>query len=86
MSTVVLGAKYCRTAAQSTTVRPNISTAGGPLSSTKINLRGDVSMNMNGNGALVVVDGVPLSSQMNNPGGSYGAGSNSKGSVDYGNG
>lgn len=64
----------------------NISTAGGPLSSTKINLRGDVSMNMNGNGALVVVDGVPLSSPMNNPGGSYGAGSNSEGSVDYGNG
>ena len=64
----------------------NISTAGGPLSSTKINLRGDVSMNMNGNGALVVVDGVPLSSPMNNPGGSYGACSNSEGSVDYGNG
>ena len=83
---VVLGTKYCRTAAQSTTVRPNISTAGGPLSSTKINRRGDVSMNMNGNGALVVVDGVPLSSQMNNSGGSYGAGSNSEGSVDYGNG
>lgn len=64
----------------------SISTAGGPLSSTKINLRGDVSMNMNGNGALVVVDGVPLSSPMNNPGGSYGAGSNAEGSVDYGNG
>ena len=43
-------------------------------------------MNMNGNGALVVVDGVPLSSPMNNPGGSYGASSNSEGSVDYGNG
>lgn len=64
----------------------SVSTAGGPLSSTKINLRGDVSMNMNGNGALVVVDGVPLSSPMNNPGGSYGAGSNAEGSVDYGNG
>ena len=56
------------------------------MSSTKIHLRGDVSMNMNGNGALVVVDGVPLSSSINNPGGSYGAGSNSEGSVDYGNG
>lgn len=64
----------------------NVTTAGGPLSSTKISLRGDVSMNMDGNGALVVVDGVPLSSPMNNPGGSYGAGGNSEGSVDYGNG
>ena len=51
----------------------NVTTAGGPLSSSKISLRGDVSMNIGGNGALVVVDGVPLSSPMNNPGGSYGA-------------
>lgn len=64
----------------------NVTTAGGPLSSTQINLRGNVSMNMDGNGALIVVDGVPLSSPMNNPGGSYGAGGNSEGSVDYGNG
>lgn len=64
----------------------NVVTAGGPLSSTQINLRGNVSMNMDGNGALIVVDGVPLSSPMNNPGGSYGAGGNSEGSVDYGNG
>lgn len=64
----------------------NVSTAGGPLSSTQINLRGNVSMNIDGNGALIVVDGVPLSSPMNNPGGSYGAGGNSEGSVDYGNG
>lgn len=64
----------------------NVVLAGGPLSSTQINLRGNVSMNMDGNGALIVVDGVPLSSPMNNPGGSYGAGGNSEGSVDYGNG
>lgn len=64
----------------------NVVSAGGPLSSTQINLRGNVSMNMDGNGALIVVDGVPLSSPMNNPGGSYGAGVNSEGSVDYGNG
>lgn len=64
----------------------NVVSAGGPLSSTQINLRGNVSMNMDGNGALIVVDGVPLSSPMNNPGGSYGAGGNSEGSVDYGNG
>lgn len=64
----------------------NVVSAGGPLSSTQINLRGNVSMNMDGNGALIVVDGVPLSSPMNNPDGSYGAGGNSEGSVDYGNG
>lgn len=64
----------------------NVVSAGGPLSSTQINLRGNVSMNMDGNGALIVMDGVPLSSPMNNPGGSYGAGGNSEGSVDYGNG
>ena len=64
----------------------NVVSAGGPLSSTQINLRGNVSMNMDGNGALIVVDGMPLSSPMNNPGGSYGAGGNSEGSVDYGNG
>lgn len=64
----------------------NVVSAGGPLSSTQINLRGNVSMNMDANGALIVVDGVPLSSPMNNPGGSYGAGGNSEGSVDFGNG
>lgn len=64
----------------------SVISAGGPLSSTQINLRGNVSMNMDGNGALIVVDGVPLSSPMNNPGGSYGAGGNSEGSVDFGNG
>ena len=64
----------------------NVVSAGGPLSSTQINLRGNVSMNMDGNGALIVVDGMPLSSPMNNAGGSYGAGGNSEGSVDYGNG
>lgn len=60
--------------------------AGGPFSSTKISLRGDVSLNMGGNAALIVVDGVPMSSPMNNSGTSYGAGSNAEGSVDFGNG
>ena len=32
----------------------NVISAGGPLSSTQINLRGNVSMNMDGNGALIV--------------------------------
>lgn len=64
----------------------NVITAGGPLSSTKISLRGDVSLNQAGNAALIVVDGVPMASPMNNPGQAYGAGDNAEGSVDYGNG
>jgi hypothetical protein len=35
-----------------------------PLGSSRISLRGDVSLNQNGNNALVVVDGVPMSSPM----------------------
>lgn len=64
----------------------NVIGSGGPLSSTKISLRGDVSLNQSGNAALIVVDGVPMSSPMNNPGQAYGAGDNAEGSVDYGNG
>ncbi len=64
----------------------SISSAGGPLGSTKISLRGDVSLNQDGNGALIIVDGVPLSSPMSNPGVAYGAGGSSELSIDYGNG
>lgn len=63
----------------------NISSAGGPLSSSQLVLRGNSSMNVDGNGALIVVDGVPMASPMNNPGQSYGAGESAEGSVDYGN-
>lgn len=59
---------------------------GGPLNSTRISLRGDVSLNKDGNNALVIVDGVPLSSPMTNPGSAYGAGSSTELAVDYGNG
>lgn len=59
---------------------------GGPLSSTRITLRGDVSLNMNGNNALIIVDGVPMSSPQSNPGTAYGAGTSAELSVDYGNG
>ncbi|MBP9482202.1 MAG: TonB-dependent receptor plug domain-containing protein, partial [Parabacteroides sp.] len=59
---------------------------GGPIGSTRISLRGDVSLNQNGNNALIVVDGVPMSSPMTNPGTAYGAGSASELSIDYGNG
>ena len=64
----------------------SVISSGGPLNSSRISLRGDVSLNQNGNNALVVVDGVPMSSPMTNPGVAYGAGSNSELSVDYGNG
>ena len=52
----------------------SIISSGGPLSTSRISVRGDVSLNANGNNALVVVDGVPLSSPMTNPGMAYGAG------------
>ena len=64
----------------------SVISSGGPLNSSRISLRGDVSLNQNGNDALVVVDGVPMSSPMTNPGVAYGAGSISELSVDYGNG
>lgn len=64
----------------------SVSSPGGPLGSSRISLRGDVSLNQNGNNALIVLDGVPMSSPMTNPGTAYGAGGNSELSVDYGNG
>lgn len=64
----------------------SVISAGGPLSSSNISLRGDVSLNPNNNNALVILDGVPLSSPMSNPGEAYGAGSGGESSVDYGNG
>ena len=64
----------------------NIVSPGGPLSSTRISLRGDVSLNVNGNNALIIVDGVPMSSEITNPGSAYGAGAASELSIDYGNG
>lgn len=64
----------------------NVVSPGGPLGSTRISLRGDVSLNPDGNNALVVVDGVPMSTPMTNPGVAYGAGSAAELSIDYGNG
>ncbi|HZH97145.1 MAG TPA: TonB-dependent receptor plug domain-containing protein, partial [Flavisolibacter sp.] len=64
-------------------------TAGsGPLSSTKITLRGNGSMNPDGNNALIVLDGVPMNSQGTTSGVSnaYGAGSGNDVPVDFGNG
>ncbi|MEJ7914367.1 MAG: SusC/RagA family TonB-linked outer membrane protein, partial [Chitinophagaceae bacterium] len=64
-------------------------TAGsGPLSSTKITLRGNGSMDPDGNNALIVLDGVPMNSRGTNSGvtNAYGAGSGNDVPVDYGNG
>ena len=63
-----------------------IQTAGaGPLGTTRITLRGDISMNMGNNDALIVVDGVPLSGNKTGTGTSaYGAGSGGDLPIDYG--
>ncbi len=62
----------------------SISSAGGL--STQISLRGNVSLNHTGNGALVILDGVPLSSPLTNSGAAYGAGGDAGLPIDYGNG
>lgn len=64
----------------------NIVTPGGPVGTSRINLRGDVSLNQNGNNALIVVDGVPLSNTITNSGFAYGAGANTELPVDFGTG
>ena len=63
-----------------------IQTAGaGPLGTTRITLRGDISMNMGNNDALIVVDGVPLSGNKTGTGTpAYGAGSGGDLPIDYG--
>lgn len=64
-----------------------LNTGSGPLGSSRITLRGDASLNVDGNNALIVVDGVPMNSGMTGSGAnSYGAGSGSDVPIDYGNG
>ncbi len=65
-----------------------ISPGSGPLNSVRVSLRGDNSMNPNGNNALIVLDGVPMVSGMTSSGVSnaYGAGSGNDVPVDFGNG
>ncbi|QYH41232.1 SusC/RagA family TonB-linked outer membrane protein [Algoriphagus sp. NBT04N3] len=67
----------------------NILSAGsGPLNSAQISLRGNTSLNPNGNFALIVVDGVPMNSGLTSSGvnNAYGAGSGNDVPVDFGNG
>lgn len=65
-----------------------IQTAGaGPLSSSRITLRGEKSFNLDGNYALIVVDGVPLSNSTTGTGtAAYGAGTGGDLPIDLGNG
>ncbi len=59
----------------------------GPLGTSRISLRGDNSMNMDGNNALIVVDGVPLSSRISGTGAdAYAAGSGGDVPIDFGDG
>lgn len=64
-----------------------LSAGSGPMNTTRISLRGDASMNPDGNYALVVVDGVPINNSMVTSGvnNAYGAGSGNDIPVDFGN-
>jgi TonB-linked SusC/RagA family outer membrane protein len=65
-----------------------ISPGSGPVNSTRISLRGDNSLNPNGNNALIVLDGVPMNSGLTSSGvgSAYGAGAGNDVPVDFGNG
>lgn len=64
----------------------NIVSAGsGPINSQQITLRGNNSLNPNGNYALIVVDGVPVNTEMTSSGASNAYGGDSS-PVDFGNG
>lgn len=61
------------------------SASSGPMSSTQVVLRGNRSIDANANGALIVVDGIPINSGMVSSGESNGYLS-SDSPVDFGNG
>lgn len=65
-----------------------VAPGSGPVNSSKIILRGETSMNSDNNGALIVLDGVPVSGGLTSSGVSsaYGAGSGNDVPVDFGNG
>ncbi|MCC9138770.1 SusC/RagA family TonB-linked outer membrane protein [Pontibacter silvestris] len=65
-----------------------ISPGSGPVNSTRISLRGDNSLDPNKNNALIVLDGVPMSSDItgSGAGSAYGAGSGNDIPIDFGNG
>jgi len=61
------------------------SSNSGPMNSTQVVLRGNRSIDTNANGALIVVDGIPISSGMSSSGESNGYLSTDS-PVDFGNG
>ncbi|MDB5200689.1 MAG: TonB-linked outer membrane protein SusC/RagA family [Ferruginibacter sp.] len=65
-----------------------LSAGSGPINSTRVTLRGDVSLNPDNNNALIVIDGIPKSSGLTTSGvgNAYGAGSGNDVPVDFGNG
>jgi TonB-linked SusC/RagA family outer membrane protein len=66
-----------------------LSSGSGPVNSTRVTLRGDISLNPNNNNALIVVDGVPMSNRNMSSSGvdnAYGAGSGNDVPIDFGNG
>ncbi|MTG97263.1 MULTISPECIES: SusC/RagA family TonB-linked outer membrane protein [Myroides] len=62
-----------------------LSSSSGPMNSTQIKLRGDRSLDMSSNGALVVIDGVVMNNDLWDSGASSSYISNDA-PVDYGNG
>ena len=65
-----------------------VSPGSGPVNSSKIILRGETSMNSDNNGALIVLDGVPVGGGLTSSGvgNAYGAGSGNDVPIDFGNG
>lgn len=62
-----------------------LSAGGGPLGTSRITLRGDKSLIQDANGALIVLDGVPIGgSATGTDSNSYGAGSGSDIPIDFG--
>lgn len=66
----------------------NFNSAGsGPVNSLRVTLRGDNSLIADGNNALVILDGVPMSNDITSSGvgNAYGAGSGHDVPIDFGN-
>ena len=61
-----------------------VSSGSGPVNSQQITLRGNNSLNPNGNNALIVVDGVPMNNEMTTSGSSS-AYTGADSPIDYGN-
>ena len=61
-----------------------VSSGSGPVNSQQITLRGNNSLNPNGNNALIVVDGVPMNNEMTTSGSSS-AYTGDDSPIDYGN-